>query len=80
MRILPSPGHAGIALESGDAVDECLFGLALLQPAGARSLRVVIRQQRTITLARKVTGEIRGYRRFTRTTLRIQDENSLHYL
>src|ERR1700722_3027391 len=75
---LPRSSHAGVAFESCDSVDERLLGLALLQPSGARALRVVIRQQRTITLARKITGEICGYRRFTRTTLRIQDENSLH--
>ena len=75
---LPISSHAGIALECRDAVDERLIGLALFQPAGAGTLRVVIRQQWTITLAREITGEICGYRRFTRTAFRIQDENSLH--
>ena len=53
-------------------------GLRFFSQRRARALGVIIRQQRTITLARKITGEICGYRRFTRTTLRIQDENSLH--
>ena len=75
---LPGAGHADVALECRDAVDEGLLRLALLQPAGARALGIVIRQQRTVALAREITGEIGGYRRFTRTTLRIQDENSLH--
>lgn len=59
-------------------MDESLLWFALLQPADARPLRVIVRQQRTITLAREITRKICGYRRFTRTTLRVQDENSLH--
>jgi hypothetical protein len=31
-----------------------------------------------VTLAREITGEVRGYRRFARSAFRIQDENALH--
>ena len=77
---LPGPGHAAVAIECGDAVDEGLLRLALLQPARARALRILIGEQRMVALTREITGEIRGYRRFTRAPFRVQDENSLHVL
>ncbi len=78
MRICQARVMRELRSNAAIAVDERLVGFAFLQPAGARALGIVVRQQRTVALARKIAGEIRGYRRFTRTTLRIQDENALH--
>ncbi len=75
---LPRPGHPAVALEGRYAVNECLFRLPLLQPARARALGVIVGKQRTVTHAREIAGEIGRYRRFSRTALRVQDENALH--
>src|ERR1700733_14801268 len=76
---LPGASHAVVALERRDAVYEGLLGLALLEPAGARALGIIIGEQGMVALTREVTGEIGGYRRFTRAPFRVQDENALHW-
>src|SRR5882757_6886268 len=75
---LPRARHSAVALVGGNAVNEGLLRFSLLQPAGARSLGVIVTKQRTVSQARKITGEVGRYRRFSRTALWVQDENSLH--
>ena len=53
-------------------------GLRFFSQRVLDALRIVVRQQRMVALAREITGEICRYRRFTRTAFWIQDENSLH--
>src|ERR1700735_693127 len=76
---LPGASHAVVALERRDAVYEGLLRLALLEPAGARALWILIREQGMVALTRGVTREIGGQRRFTRAPSRVQAENALHW-
>jgi hypothetical protein len=41
-------------------------------------LRVIVGKQWTVSQARNITGKIGRNRRFSRTALWVQDENSLH--
>jgi len=69
---VPRSGHARVAFEGRNAVNDRLFGRSLLEPAHARALRVIVGEHGTIATARKVAGKVRRNRRLAGTALGVQ--------